>query len=214
MRLHEPPSTEVEVQTSSQTSSRKEIASRSSKEAVEQRGLVLGGGPFTKGPKPVMKAPTICSTLCGMKNSRKPALSEEQPAIEGPKPVVKAPLIRSKLCGTENPGKLVCQIIYPCLRYLPRSGSLWHYQTLLYKPLLMTCSYREMRIPRTWGAVSEELRSDHTVKDPSSHLPRAHLYRRLCHLPILLELKSESSPTHTVLWFISHVLRAVSCDKY
>ncbi|OAX33102.1 hypothetical protein K503DRAFT_553243 [Rhizopogon vinicolor AM-OR11-026] len=213
MQPHGPPSTEVEVQTSSQAS-HKEISSQSNKEAMRQGKLVLGGESFTKGPKPVVKAPTICSTLCGMKNSRKPVLPEEQPATEGPKPVVKAPLIRSRLCRTENPGKLVCQMIYPCLQHLPQSVSQWHYQTHLYEPLLMTCSYREMRIPRTWGTVSEELHSDHTVKDPSSYLPRAHLFRRSCHLPIFLELKSESSITHTVLQLISHVLRAVSCDKY
>ncbi|OJA12506.1 hypothetical protein AZE42_13014 [Rhizopogon vesiculosus] len=179
MRPHGPPSTEVEVQMSSQTCSHKEIASRSSKEAVEQRKLVLGGASFTKGPKPVVRASTVCSMLCGMKNSCKPALPEERPATDGPKPVVKTPLIRSELCGTENPGKLVCQMIYPCLQHLPQPVSQWHYQTHLYKPLLMTCTYHEMRIPRTWDAISEGLHSDRTVKDPSSHLPRAHLFRRL-----------------------------------
>ncbi|OJA14557.1 hypothetical protein AZE42_13110 [Rhizopogon vesiculosus] len=60
MRPHGPPSTEAEVQMPSQTCSRKEIASQSSKEVVGQRKLVLGGGgSFTKGPKPVVQVLTI-----------------------------------------------------------------------------------------------------------------------------------------------------------
>ncbi|OJA17941.1 hypothetical protein AZE42_03470 [Rhizopogon vesiculosus] len=50
------PSTEVEAKTSAQT--RKEVvASGLSKEAVGRRKPVLGGGPVTKGTKPVVKAP-------------------------------------------------------------------------------------------------------------------------------------------------------------
>ncbi|OAX33443.1 hypothetical protein K503DRAFT_725833 [Rhizopogon vinicolor AM-OR11-026] len=88
-------STEVKVQTTSQTS---RIASRSSKEAVPQRKAVLGGGPVTKGMKPVVKAPSIRSTLCGMGNpgTGKPTLAG-LPVTEGPKPVVKAPPVRSNM---------------------------------------------------------------------------------------------------------------------
>ncbi|OAX42344.1 hypothetical protein K503DRAFT_369703 [Rhizopogon vinicolor AM-OR11-026] len=108
IRSHALPSAEVEVQTSSQTSRSKEgVASRSSKEAVGQRKPVLGGGPVTKGPKLVVKAPSR-STLCGMKNLRKPA-PEGRPVTEGPKLVDKAPSGRSKLCGMENPGKLASE---------------------------------------------------------------------------------------------------------
>ncbi|OAX42329.1 hypothetical protein K503DRAFT_780007 [Rhizopogon vinicolor AM-OR11-026] len=72
------PSTEVEVKTSSQT--RKEVvASRSSKEAIGRRKPVLGGGPVTKGTKPVVKAP------------------KRWPVNEGPKPAAKVPAVRQKM---------------------------------------------------------------------------------------------------------------------
>ncbi|OJA13313.1 hypothetical protein AZE42_10344, partial [Rhizopogon vesiculosus] len=88
-------STEVKVQTTSQTS---RIASRSSKEAVPQRKVVLGGGPVTKGMKPVVKAPLMRSTLCEMKNhGTGKSASEGQPVTEGPKPVVKTPPVRSNM---------------------------------------------------------------------------------------------------------------------
>ncbi|OAX33444.1 hypothetical protein K503DRAFT_522993 [Rhizopogon vinicolor AM-OR11-026] len=48
--------------------------------------------------KPVVKAPSIRSTLCGMKNpgTGKPTLAG-RPVTEGPKPVVKAPPVRSNM---------------------------------------------------------------------------------------------------------------------
>ncbi|OJA11091.1 hypothetical protein AZE42_08767 [Rhizopogon vesiculosus] len=91
------PSTEVEVKTSSQT--RKEVvAARLSKEAAARRKPVLGGGPVTQGTKPVVKAPSIRSTLCGMKNpDARKATPEARLMTEPPKPVIKAPPVRSTM---------------------------------------------------------------------------------------------------------------------
>ncbi|OAX34071.1 hypothetical protein K503DRAFT_803885, partial [Rhizopogon vinicolor AM-OR11-026] len=91
------PSTEIEVKTSSQTR-REVVASRSSKEVVGRRKPVLGGGPMTEGTKPIVKAMSIPSTLCGMKNlSTLKPMPEGRPVTERPKPVVKAPPVRSKM---------------------------------------------------------------------------------------------------------------------
>jgi hypothetical protein len=98
-------SAEVEVQTSSQTSRKEVVASRSSrssKEALGQRKQVLEGRPVTsKGHKPVVKA-SIHSALCGMKNPIKPAL-DGRAVTERLKPTVKAPSVCSKLCEMDHP---------------------------------------------------------------------------------------------------------------
>jgi hypothetical protein len=69
-RSHEPPTTEVEPQTSLQTSRKKVVASsRPNEQAVGQKKPVWGGRHVTKALKPVVKALSVRAKPGGMKNA-------------------------------------------------------------------------------------------------------------------------------------------------
>ncbi|OJA15880.1 hypothetical protein AZE42_13646 [Rhizopogon vesiculosus] len=78
-RSHELPTTDVTLQTSSQTS-RKEVVS--SQEAIVQKTSMRGGQPVTgKGPEPFVKALPLCSNLVGMNHPDTSTPAQEDVAL-------------------------------------------------------------------------------------------------------------------------------------